>query len=808
MIYFRITYNETHKPNPEMKQLLTLLLFIPFLSIAQNYSVKGQLALDDETAKLGQITIYSLPDSTLRKGSYLDSSFFSILFDKGGQETFYGKIKVPGYVTLTIPFDADGEETDLGLIKLEKNMNLDEVDVVYRKPEFKRTMDGISVNVDGTNLQTLTNLFEILKASPKITSPDDETIEIIGRGSPLILVDRQPIISNDELKAIPANQIEKIEIITNPSAKYRAQGSSNGVIEVYTKDFHLEGYNMTIRGEGGMTTQLRPAGGLSLGLSLKKKKFSLNGYFGANYNAQNGFGETLGTTTDTTNRQTTTGYEYDSHNTWQYYSVKSAYRFDEKQRLTIGVNGHGSVGGSDNFNQTGFLVDDIAITNRITNNNSRYTWLNNSAFANYTIETDTNKSTFEINLNYTNKVSGNLSENRSRFNYLPTNDSTLFELKTDARSVPNVGELRMNYEHNFDTTGWRLNVGGSYSALMNGQRFDQFNDVDGAWVIDPNFSNSYDYQEHIGAVFAEVSKNWDKVSVRAGIRGEYTWLDGYSNSLEQQFIDSSYLIPFPSASILIEPNEKVGITVYYDAGIDRPQFSNYDPFVRVQDSLRIEYGNPFLRPAIEQTIGFDIDLFYAYNLSFNYNHIKDPTSTISFIDDNSFLVESTPWNAESEQSLSASFSIPIQTSWLNGWNSIWIDYSKYTFTPLFEREPFFNLTYGVYSYLSFNLPGNITLTNRVHLNKWGDSETVNNTRANWGMRLTKKMYGNNFQLFLDVGNIIPPRFESTSISGNYEYMSSGQNQFTTFKLGAFIKFGRLKAPNQIQESSSGQSDRL
>lgn len=170
--------------------------------------------------------------------------------------------------------------------------------------------------------------------------------------------------------------------------------------------------------------------------------------------------------------------------------------------------------------------------------------------------------------------------------------------------------------------------------------------------------------------------------------------------------------------------------------------------------------------------------------------------------------ESTPWNAEAEQTLSASLSIPFQTSWLQGWNSIWVDYSKYTFTPIFEREPFFNLTYGAYSYLTFTLPKDFMITNRMHVNKWGTSENDSRARFNWGLRFTKKYKGNNFQIFADIGNIIPPKSISTFYTGNYQYTSTSQNQFTTFKVGLFYKFGRLKAADHIEESSSGQSDRL
>jgi hypothetical protein len=315
-------------------------------------------------------------------------------------------------------------------------------------------------------------------------------------------------------------------------------------------------------------------------------------------------------------------------------------------------------------------------------------------------------------------------------------------------------------------------------------------------------------QENNGAAFFEVSKKWKKLGIRAGLRAEYTELDGYSNSLEQQFIDSSYVLPFPSASILYEPNEKLAITMFYDAGIDRPQFSSYDPFIRVQDSLSIEYGNPYLRPATEHTVGLDFDLFYSYNISVSYTHTNSPISTISFVDETSFLQESTPWNAESEQGLSASFSLPFNTSWLQGWNSVWVDYSKYSFSPIFGREDFYNLRYGIYSYLTFMLPKDFNLMNRLHVNKWGGDDSEMAANANWGMRLTKKFNGNKFQIFLDVGNIIPPKRKWTIYSGNYEHTSISQNQFTTFKVGLFFKFGRLKTDAQIKESTSGQSDRL
>ena len=792
-----------------MRILFTLFFIASSLTVfGQLTRLQATVAVDTSFIPLGQLTVHEVDDTSLIKGTYLEGKTTSLYFEAETGRDYLAKIAIPSYLDTLVLFNAADTVVDLGIVPMVKSNDLEQVDIVFRKEMFERSMDGINVNVEGTSLQNLTNLFEVLKASPKITSPDNERIEIIGRGSPLILVDRQAIISNDELKAIPADQIERIEIITNPSAKYRAQGSGSGVIEVYTKNFHLEGYNMTIRSQAGINTQLLPTAGLNLGISLKKKKFSLNGYLGGNYSENNGFSSASGETTDDSNRSYTSENESNRQSTWEYYSIKAAYRLTEKQKFTLGINGYGSNGNSTSSSEGTYATEGINTIMESAQSASKWTWLNNSAFLNYQLETDTFNSIFEVNLNYTNKVSNSDAKSQNVYEELLTGFQNDFDIRNDSRDIPNVGELRVNYEKVFDTTGWKLNVGGAYSILINNKRFDRYNLVDGDWVIAPSNSNSYDYQEHIGAAYVEVQKSWNKFGFRVGLRTEYTRLDGYSNSLEQQFMDSSYILPFPTASIMYEPNEKTAFTLSYKSGINRPQFDNFDPFVRYSDSLNVQYGNPFLRPKIENSIGLDIDFNYMYSISLMYSHYKDPISSISFIDEATFVTESTPWNADAEQGLSASFNVPFRLKWLRGWNSIWVDYSKYTFTPIFGREPFFNLTFGAYSYLTFELPKSFSIMNRLHVNKWGGDSFENNAVVNWGIRVTKKFKGNNIQLFADVGNIIPPRYKSTNYSGNYVYNSLRQNEFTSFKLGFFIKFGRLKANNTIEESESGQTDRL
>lgn len=792
-----------------MKLLLsTFFLLISLCAYNQIVTVEAVVNPGAATDGLGKAVIFSFPDSLLIKGNYMDTSIFSTEINASLNDTFYIKFIVPQYLDTSIQFIATGSVVQLGTIQMQKDLTLEDVTVQYIKPMFERTMDGIKVNVSGTSLAQLNTLFDVLKASPRLTSPDEEAIEIIGKGRPLILVDRQAIMTNDELKAIPADRVDRIEIITNPSAKYRAQGSGGGVIEVYTKNFSLEGFQASVRAGFGYSTQKKPAANLNLGYSYRKKKFSINSYMGSNYRTSNSFGDGTSTFFDESNRTyvNSTGGEHASN--WVYFNVKSAYKFTDNQRVSLGVHGNASFSSNDNFSNTDYFVNDTLTTLKRKNTDAKNKWMNTSAFINYTWEPDTLGSAFEVNFNYRRKVSDNEMTSLSEITDATLGSFDRFDVKSESNNRPNIAEARINYEHYFDTTGWILSGGLEYSLLVNGKRFEQSNLVGEEWIIDDLYSNSYDYQEDMGGAFIELTKQWGKIGFRGGLRAEYTKLDGYSKSLEQQFMDSSYIAFFPSIGMLWEPNEKLGITVYYDKGIDRPQFSNYDPFVQYTDSLNIEYGNPYLRPSMEHSIGVELDLFYKYNVSVTYNRTENPVSYLNFVQPGGFLSESTPFNADYEESLDLSISLPVSLPWLQGWNSFWISKDTYVFTEEFQRDPFRNTTFGLYSYLTFKLPKKIDIMNRLSIYKWGNDGMITGVNYDWGVRVTKRFTESKFQFFGEVSNIIPNKQKYYSTNTNYSTFSTNQYSFTTFKLGIFHQFGRLKSPDSIKESKSGQSDRV
>lgn len=793
-----------------MKYLLLIISLAFFHSLsAQNILVTARITGENLNEGEGKILIIKASDSTVVKGSYLESFDIEIRFDSNTDTNFIFVVDVMGFNKQYTPFSTkENKKIELGEIRLVPDLTLEEVKVSYQKPMYERTMDGMTVNVEGTELQELNSLFDVLKASPRLSSPDDESIEIIGKGSPLILIDRQAIISNDELKAIPADQVEKIEIITNPSSKYKAGGSGNGVIEVYTKNFKLEGYRLSLRTRGGISTQIKPNAGLNLGYSYKKNKLTINSYFGGNYGSFRQKGNETFTSQTGTPRGSENTFEGNRYNSWGYYNLKMSYDINEQHKLTAGINGNTSFGGGTNESKTTFSSNDSLKTQSDNSSKDDYQWLNNRAFLNYTFETDTFGSVFEVNLNYNNKISENGGTYLNLFRDVDSGVESNFNIRNDTRDRPNIGELRVNYDHVFDTTGWDISVGGSYSYLFNGKKYKQEELISNEWIENKSLTNSYDYTEQIGALFFEVTKKWKKFGIRGGLRTEYTALKGYSNSLNKQFIDSSYILPFPKIGFMVEPNEKLGIIVYYNSGINRPQFDNFDPFVKQSDSLNISYGNPYLKPSYEHDIGIEFNLFYAYNISIGYSRTNNQQSTINLLNDTSFATISTQENADYQDGFNANISFPIQLDWLEGWNSLWYEYNRNYFTKEFNRDPFFVSSFGFNSYLTFKLPRKFSIMNLFSLHQWNGDSRKSIPQYNWGIRLTKKFVKNSFEIYGEVSNLIPQKQRFTSFAGNYLSKGTYQNNFTTFNLGLSVKFGRLKAPADVKESSSGQSGRI
>ena len=236
----------------KFKLLLLILLFITKNSISQ------------ESFEL-KCTIKDSLDSPIEWGTFFiltpeDSSFIQAIQFWDGKVEIQGierkdiliKITAYGFMDFyqsQILGNSENEIDNLGDIILERNSNdLEEVDLVYKTPLFKREADKLVVNVEGTILSERGTVVDVLKSTPNVIIKSDGEIYVVGRGSAILYLDGQRLNSINMLFAISAKDVQKIYVIKTPSSKYDAEG--NAVVEIITRKAALNGYQGSIYFQG------------------------------------------------------------------------------------------------------------------------------------------------------------------------------------------------------------------------------------------------------------------------------------------------------------------------------------------------------------------------------------------------------------------------------------------------------------------------------------------------------------------------------------------------------------------------------
>lgn len=792
-----------------MKQI-ALITFLTFLFVGNyGWSQRTEFKVTLETPNNDSIffgyqyAILSIEDSSMITGDIIEENPFIF---KHYQRHFLLQIYSTEYADTIIEIDVPKgtKEHEIPTVKLRSN-ELAEVTVKVSRPMFRKSIRGMEVNVANTPLEKLDNAFQILKASPKVISPDDEQLMVIGKGVPKIFVDKQEVTSNDELKAMPAEMIDKIDIITNPSAKYAAEGTS-AVIEIYTSGFHLEGSRTNIGINGGVNTQGMPNLGGNIGMNMKRKKFSMNFDLSGRVNRSNSIynNEYIYANEQRTSEGAGSGTNY-----FAYGNIKLKYEFNDKHALTFSTRGWGGGNKSTSETDGSFFNEDTLTSTFDKNNESTYGWLNLNAGLRYKWKTDTLGSYFTTRIGYRKRFNGGENENRTLYTD-PIFSNQNFNRRTENRDRPDIGTIEVDYVHQFDTTGWELATGISYSMLYNGTFYNQYNLINDQWIEDVAFTNSYDYTEQIGGVYIETTKEWDHFGLSFGLRGESTFIKGKSKSLNQTFIDTAYFNLFPNANLMFFFDNDMDLTLSYSTEFDRPRFANYDPFVRQSDSLNIEYGNPLLRPEYGHEVGLEWGIWKGLSFDVYYSHYTRPISDLTYVDETTGIVHNTSQNGNLSQSIEASINWPTRLSFWSGYHSFWFEYNKTSFTSEFDRLPFFGIGFGAYIYEHFDIPKDFFVNTSLQINRntWGgnlQSQTV----YNWNIGAGKKFLDGDMTLQLRVDNIIPRKYRNNTVGSNFSSSSFWQNQFTQFNVSLRYKFGRLKAVSQIQDvGGSSQGGRL
>jgi outer membrane receptor protein involved in Fe transport len=591
-----------------MKYLCLLLLsFSVSLSLlaqnkVTNYQVSGQIVEKITGNGVPFATVIIKNDSIkVKKAQACDASGrFSISLSDPLKYTLI--VSSIGYKEFSLPFIVSQPKTDLGKLSMEEGILLNEVTVTAQKPLVKIDPDKIVYSMESDPEAQSNNALEMLRKVPLITVDAEENITLNGQSNFKVLVNGKSSSTmsanfKEALKSLPANTIKDIEVITNPSSKYDAEGVG-GIINIITSKKTINGYN------GSLSSGIDARGSLNLSayLAVKIKKFSFSSrYYGSQFIQPE---SRTGIMTEYFNN---TDYHYSSSNgTSSYkgqasgYTGEASYEIDSLNLISLSFWGYRGSYENNGFTETQYMNIDNSITrlyNNLINSSNRSSSLSGNIDYQKTYKKPDKSLTFSYKLDNNPRSTKNTSGVDGIINYPSYNQLS----ENDA-----VGREQTFQADYYDPITKKHQVEGGVKFILrqNTSNSEIFRDN-----IKLDNVNDLDYNQYIMGMYAGYLIKWKKLSTKAGLRLERTWNDGNSKTsgINTDFTNRLFnLVPYITFSYM--PKQGQTIKLSYTQRLSRPGIWYLNPYVNNNDSLNISYGNPMLKSEVSHSF----ELGYTY----------------------------------------------------------------------------------------------------------------------------------------------------------------------------------------------------
>lgn len=601
-----------------MKKILLVLLVLS-TTFSMGQAQKGQTkklvgrVIDSETGKgleYASVSLFSVRDSSLVTGGITDLEGKFSIDTKPGR--FYVSIQFISYAEKIIDnvnISKSGGAVDLGQIKVEPDIEtLSEVVVTAEKDQMEMTLDKRVFNVGKDLSNAGRTAADILDNVPSVAVDQDGNVSLRGSENVRILIDGKPsgligISGTDGLRQLQGDIIENIEVVTNPSARYDAEGNA-GIINIILKKKREGGFNGSVTLDTGFPDNH----GASVNFNYRLNKVNFFGNYSFRYRDVPGFGDSF----------------------QQFFSEEGTTITDQQLDFTRG-------GFSNNFRLgTEWLIDDnntlsVSYLYRVSDgNNERETFyrdfgtqgelLSESFRVENEDEQDFNN---EYGLSYTKnfektgrKLTADIQyRNNSEIELANITEDILFDseqaisLVADQRSDNEEQEeswlFQLDYVHPLSKTStFEVGYRGNLRNLANDYLVETF--IEDDWVTDTNLSNNFRYDEDVHAAYAMYSNKINKISYQLGLRAEATSIDIELLQTNESF-PKDYTNLFPSAFFTYEIKEGSSLQSSYSRRIRRPRSRNLNPFpFTIGDNRNLRTGNPDLDPTFTDSyeIGF------------------------------------------------------------------------------------------------------------------------------------------------------------------------------------------------------------
>ncbi|MES2371526.1 MAG: TonB-dependent receptor [Bacteroidota bacterium] len=557
---------------------------------------------------------------------------------------------------------------------------LEDVTVVAKRPFVEQKVDRTVINVDATPSNTGATVMDILEKSPGISVDKDGNISLKGKQGVMIMMDGKPTYLSGQdlanmLKNLPSANLDQIEIMTNPPAKFDASGNS-GVINIKTKKTKTVGYNGSVTASYGQG--VLPKANLSTNLNFRENKFN---YFA---NASTFYNENFGDLVLMRKFRNQSTNELLSifdqiakssrDNKGYNYKVGADYFMNKKTTLGLVVTGFESRNTEFTDNTTLIKDKNNALTTRtqaINDVNSNYKNIGVNFNLRHVFDSVGNELTADVD--YVNYTSGSAQLLSNKFfDNAGNKKSTDETLRGNIPSDIDIYSAKIDFTHPIKD-GSRFEAGwkSSYVETDNDAQYSNLNYATNQYVTDANRSNHFLYKENINAAYLNLSKQLNKIwSAQLGLRLENTNLSGNQLTTNQIF-KRDYTQIFPTAFIGYTPNDKNQFAISYGRRIDRPNYQDLNPFFNFLDKYTYQVGNPYLNPQFSHNFEINHTFRSMLTTSINYSTTKD------IIQDVLEQVDSTNTSFVRKSNIASRKSIGLSVS-LNAPVTKWFRTSIYT----------------------------------------------------------------------------------------------------------------------------------
>ena len=687
---------------------------------------------------------------------------------------------------------------NLGFIQLNSNNILQEAVVDGSTPNVRYDIDRKVLDVSNLDVDLGQSAVEILENTPSVTVDNNGVVQLRGSSSFTLFIDGRPTAMepSDALATIPASTIKEIEIITNPSAKYEAEGAT-GIMNIITKSKKLEGTSLLLNVTGGNYDNY--AGDVSVNIRGEKTEFNV----GMNYRNRSRPSDVFSSRTSRFDTSTTEIRNTGDGN-WgggnNGANVEFTWFPNSAHTLSVGTRINNRKHKMTGFTFIEEFADDAEVYSYYNNGDGTYSNATTSAYFSYKYNINHDK---KHHLDVRGVYNYRYGDDVYNTDFLDADGIKTGGFKNVEKGPSNMVRVNVDYAKTFKNA-LVLEAG---TQVQFGQNSDdnsnlEYNLLTGEYELVPIFSNSATYVRNIGGAYVMMQNKIADFGYQIGLRAEYTDREISSpNFAQSTFINR--LDWFPTVHVSYNFNKKNQVLVNYTRRIQRPRSYYLEPFITFTDQYSTRSGNPELAPEYIDAVelnwitsfdkGFVAFETYLRHVNNYIDRIQIPTDTNNIL--------SKPFNVGQTNSIGVEPSLSYK---LFKWWKLDAAMNIFYFDIISERQEISsrsNTTWNSRLTNTFPLGSNLNIqlaSRYVGRNVTSQGENKGYFTMNGSVR--KSFSNNRFALILQVRDIFSTiRRESFSFAGNVENYSLRQPRTPFYSLTFSMRLNNYKKKRTQEE---------